>query len=603
MSRVDGYASLNDYALLGDCHAGALVASDGAVDWLATPRLDSPPVCAALLDPAAGGAITVAPTVPYQADQRYLPDTMVLQTTFRCRTGTARVTDALNRGSSGPLPWTELARRIEVIDGEVPMRWEVAPGHQLGPGRPWVDRSGDVVVLQAGDERLAVLADHAGRPEPGDRSVAGRFTGRRCHTALLAVTATSSQPVFVPEPAAVHARLDGTGEFWRRWCADIHYDGAHEEQVRRSALTIKALTVAPRDAIAAALTTSLPERVGGERNFDYRFGWVRDHAFALDAMARLRLTEEVHAALSWLLDAISRTSPDVRALYTLDGEPASARESSVAVPGYRYSTPVRVGNGAADQLQIGAYGHLLDAVWRYVCHGGYLDAADARMLAAVMDHLCDLWRTEDAGLWELGDAAHYTSSKMGAWVALDRAVRLAEDRQLTTPHPHRWRTERDAVRRFVDTHCWSPAKRSYTFYAGSDELDASVLLAARAGFFAGDDPRLLSTIEAVRSELTADTGGNGPLIYRYSGMAGQEGTFVACTFWLIEALALAGRRQEAAGLMRQALDYAGTTGLYTEEIDPASGRLVGNLPQVLSHLAVIGAATALADTGGQSRDR
>ena len=594
MAPTNGYHPLNDYALLGDGHAGALVAADGAIDWFAAPRLDSPPLCAALLDPGDGGAITVAPTVPYEVSQRYVPDTMVVQTTFHTGLGVVRVTDALNRGSAGPLPWTELARRIEALDGQVPMRWEVAPGHRLGSGRPWVDRDDGVPVLRAGGAHLAVVAEHAGTPAARNGSVAAEFTARADRSALLALIVNATRPLPTPQPATVRARIEGTGEFWRRWCADIRYAGPHAEQVRRSALTIKALTLAPGDGIAAALTTSLPERIGGPLNFDYRFGWVRDHCFALDMMARLHMTEEVHGALSWLLHAVGHTSPDVRSLYTLDGAPAAAEQTAVeTLPGYHHSLPVHIGNGAAGQLQIGAYGHMMDAVWRYVTQGGYLDAGSAQMLTEISDHACDMWRRKDAGLWELGTPAHYTSSKIGGWVALDRAVRLAEAGHLTTPHPHRWHCERDAVRAFVDEHCWSPTKQSYTLHAGTDKLDASVLLAARTGFLAPDDPRLNTTIDAVRAELTPDATPDGPLVYRYSGVAENEGAFVACTFWLIEALALAGRRDEAAPLLERALDYAGRTGLYAEQIDPASGELRGNLPQILSHLTLISAATSL----------
>ncbi|HET7325730.1 MAG TPA: glycoside hydrolase family 15 protein [Nocardioidaceae bacterium] len=589
-TRIGGYAALGDYGVLGDGHAGALVATDGAVDWFAAPRLDAPPLCAALLDPAEGGAITLAPTVPYESSQRYLSDTMVLQTTFRCESGEVQVTDALTLGSGGPLPWTELARRIEAVSGEVPMRWQVRPGHRLGTGRPWGRWRDDVPVLEAGPVQLAVVADGVGTPVLDSGTVAAEFTAHAGERALIAVVANSAEPLPRPTAADVQGRVDHTVDFWRRWCADVDYDGPYMEAVRRSALTLKALTLSPYDGIASALTTSLPERVGGQRNFDYRFGWVRDASFSLDAMSRLRLTEEVHGALSWLLRAVSRTAPEVRALYTLDGAPASDEMAAIdSLPGYRDSPPVHIGNAAASQLQLGAYGDLMDAVWRYTEHGGYLDASSAAVLTGITDRTCEVWRSEDAGIWELGNLAHYTISKIGCWVALDRAVRLAEAGQLSTPHVARWRCERDAVHAWVDERCWSATKQSYTFYAGTDELDAAVLLAARTGFLSGDDPRLRSTIAAVQTELTA----GGPLLYRYTGMRDEEGAFLACTFWLVEALALAGQRAEAQKVLDQALDYSGETGLYSEEVDPASGELRGNLPQGLTHLALIGAATTV----------
>ena len=278
-------------------------------------------------------------------------------------------------------------------------------------------------------------------------------------------------------------------------------------------------------------------------------------------------------------------------MYTVAGEPAEAEMSSLEwLPGYRGSLPVHVGNSAASQLQLGAYGDLMDAVWRYCEDSARLDADDTRSLAALVDHLCAQWRSEDSGLWELSSHEHYTSSKLGCWVALDRAVRLAEDGQLPDLRLTRWRAERDTVRAWIDEHCWSQTKQSYTFYAGTDELDVATLLMARTRFLAPDDPRLASTIKAVRTELSA----GGPLLYRYTGMAEQEGAFLVCTFWLIEALAFIGRRDEAAALLEQALGYAGHVGLFSEELDPATGELRGNLPQGLTHLGVIGAATALA---------
>jgi GH15 family glucan-1,4-alpha-glucosidase len=587
--RVDGFAPLGRYGFLGDNHAGALVAADGAVDWFA-PRMDGPPVCAALLDPEAGGSVTLRPTVPYDAEQRYLPATMVLETTFRCAGSVVRVTDSLNRATGGPLPWAELARRVEVTGEPVPMRWTVQPGHLLGTGRPWLEERDGIPLVHAGPVLVATVTDGIGTPEVHGSSLRGRFTARSGETGLLAVVATETQPLTIPDPPTVQHRIDRTIDFWRHWCDEVGFGGPNHDAVRRCALVLRAVWLSPYDGLLAALTTSLPERRGGDRNFDYRFGWVRDASFTLDAMSELDLTQEVEAALTWLLRAVRTTTPQVRPLYTLQGHVASADTDELDhLPGYRGSLPVRVGNAAADQQQLGSCGDLLDAVWRFCHRHGVLDPDNAVALAGVVDMICDVWRSKDSGIWELPEQAHYTISKIGCWVALDRGVRLAEAGHLTTAQLVRWRAERDAVHEWVDDHCWSAAKRSYTIHAGTDELDAAVLLAARTGFLAGDDPRLSSTIDAIRAELTA----KGPLLYRCSGMVGQEGAFVACTFWMVEALALAGRRREAEELMQEALEYAGETGIFSEEIDPTSGELLGNLPQGLSHLALIGAAKAL----------
>jgi GH15 family glucan-1,4-alpha-glucosidase len=596
MERKDGFAPLASYSLLGDCRSGALVAADGSVDWLAVPQVDDAPVCAALLDPDRGGAITLAPTVEHECTQRYLPDTMVLETTFKCADAVVRVTDSLNRSVTGPLPWAELARRVEVTGDPVPLRWELRPGHRLGTDRPWAERCGDTLVLHVGDVLLGLVVHGVGslRVGHGDTGaqVTGEFTLGTGERALLGVTAVASGPLPFPTAADVDDRIDTTAQLWQQWSSRVRYEGPHADAVRRSALALKALTVAPSDGMAAALTTSLPEQIGGKRNFDYRFGWVRDASFAIDVQSRIGLTEEVHGSLAWLLGAVRETAPEVRTMYTVDGEPASAEMTGLeALPGYRGSTPVHVGNSAAEQLQMGAYGDLVDAVWRHIDQGGCLDPGSSAVVAEIVDAVCDGWQRKDAGLWELGDDEHYTSSKIGCWVALDRGVRLAEAGQLSAGHVERWRTEREAVHAWVDEHCWSATKQSYTFHAGTDKLDAAVLLAARTGFLDGDDPRLASTVDAVRAEL----GAGGALLYRYSGMADEEGAFLACSGWLVEALVAVGRREEAAEVLDQLLAHSTGTGLLTEQVDPASGELLGNLPQGLSHLAIIGAATSLAE--------
>jgi GH15 family glucan-1,4-alpha-glucosidase len=307
-------------------------------------------------------------------------------------------------------------------------------------------------------------------------------------------------------------------------------------------------------------------------------------------MGRLGLSEELQAGVSWLLDAVAHEAPALRVFYDLRGRPVSAEMSDVPdVAGYRGSLPVHVGNGAASQRQLGAYGDLLDAVRVYVEHGGRLDLSTARMLGEMIDHVCDIWLGADAGLWELGTSERYTSSKLGCWVALDRGVRLAEAGQVTSPHVARWRHEREEIRRYIDEKCWSETRRAYTFYAGTDELDAAVLLMARTGFAEPGDGRLSTTVDAIVAELAVP----GSLVYRYSGQHEKEGAFLACSCWLVEALVHIGRVHEAEQRFTEFVDHANDVGLLTEEIHPGTGELLGNLPQALSHLAVIGAAITL----------
>ena len=382
---------------------------------------------------------------------------------------------------------------------------------------------------------------------------------------------------------------------WQDWAQQVTYDGPWRSAVLRSALALKLLLHSSTGAIAAAPTTSLPERVGGDKNWDYRYMWVRDSSFTLDALISLGLQEEVQAAVSWLIAALERTAPQLRVFYKLDGQ-VPDEQHELDLPGYRGSRPVRSGNAAADQIQLGTFGDLFDTVWRYVEHGHVIDPHTGRLLADLADRCCDLWRSEDSGIWELPDDQHYTVSKMGCWAALDRAVKLSDAGMVPTGHPHRWVAERAAVRAWVDEHCWSASKRSYTFYAGTDDLDAATLLAGRSGFDRGE--RLAGTVAAVRDEL-----GAGPYLYRYTGMDKEEGAFLACSFWLADALAVLGRPQEAREVIDGTLGAANDVGLLAEMVDPATGDLLGNFPQGLSHLALVNAADAYARAADHARRR
>lgn len=595
--RTNGWAPVGSYALLSDMDATALVATDGAVDWLAAPHMDSPPICAALLDPGLGGSITLRPARAYELTRSYLPGTLVLQTSYRTDTGTVRITDALNRGSIGQLPWTELARRIDVLEGSVPMIWSVLPGHGLTADQPWCWIHDGTPRMTVGTRQLAVIADGLGAPAVQPCGLRGQFTAEHDHPLVLGVVISDGEPVFVPSAQDICSRLQRTQEHWEHWSNRIRYDGPWRETVVRSALTIKALTSETTGAIAAAATTSLPEKIGAGRNFDYRYSWIRDSSFAVDAMHRLCLSEEVHGSMAWLVRAASQQGPQLSTFYAMDDSMVSATTREVDVPGYHNSQPVLVGNQAADQTQLGCYGDLLDCIWQHIRAGGRLDAATGELVVQMADRTCRLWHIRDAGIWELNDAQHYTISKIGCWVALDRAIRMSQAGELASLRVDRWRSERDRIRDWVDEHCWSQVKGSYTFYAGTDDLDAAVLLAARTGFCAPDDPRLAGTIDAIQAELTADRS----LLYRYSGQQEAEGAFMACSGWLVEALVHIGRIGQATELFADLAARSNDLGLYAEETDPRTGDALGNIPQVLSHLAVIGAATALARAGSDQK--
>lgn len=583
--REEGFAPIEDYAVLGDGRTVALLAADGSVDWWALPALDSPPVVSGLLDPAGGGRLHLAPSDGYDSTRRYLADTNVVETVYTTTTGVARVTAALNVGSAGRLPWAELAQRIDILSGSVDLSWAFTPGNRFGRANPWVTDRYGTPVAEIEDQTLGVVIDGLPPATITPHCVSGRGELHEGTRALLAVVATDAEPLFIPTAAAVQDRLERTIDSWRRWAELLPCDGPWNTAIRRSALALKVLLAEHSGAIAAAATTSLPERIGGPKNWDYRYAWIRDSSFTLDALINLGLHEEVHGAVSWLLGAIRDGGGDLHVFYSLDGTVAD-REESLDIPGWRHSQPVRSGNSAAHQTQLGTYGDLFDTISRYCAEGHLIDAATGRMLADLADRCCDRWRNPDSGIWELDACEHYTISKIGCWVALDRAVHLAESGQIPGLHVERWRSGADEIRNWVNVHCWSDAKQAYTFYAGTDDLDAAVLLAGRTGFERG--PRLASTIDAITTEL-----GHGPLLYRYTGMEQEEGAFVACTFWMVDALVWTGQTERAHQLMEDAAALVNDVGLLSEMINPDTGAFLGNIPQGLSHLALINAAFTL----------
>jgi GH15 family glucan-1,4-alpha-glucosidase len=585
--------AIGDHAVLSDGRSSALVTRDGTVDWWPLPTIDAPPVFASLVDPDRGGSFRLEVAGRRETSRRYLPGTNVLETRVITDTGEVTVTDALNVGMAGRLPWSELVRRIDGVSGRVELRWEVDPGDRFGQARPEVLVRADRPTIRLDDQHLAVIA--SGPTATGEDSVYGSVrlgAGDRCTVALVG---TDDEPLALPTVEEVEGRLERTVDHWRRWCGQLDHDGPWAAEVERSALALKTLIYESTGAIAAAVTTSLPERIGGPKNWDYRYAWVRDSSFILDALINLDLREEVHRAVSWLLSALRRHAPELHVFYTLEGG-VPDEETQLDVAGFRNSRPVRSGNGASNQMQLGCFGDLFDTICRYAEGGHLLDPASAELLAGYADRCVELWGEEDSGIWELPDRHHYTISKIGCWVALDRAARLADDGQLPDAHADRWRKEADAVRRWVQDRCWSEAKQSYTFYADSDDLDAAVLLAGRTGFDRG--PRLSSTCDAIRRELGA---AGSPLVWRYSGMPEEEGAFVACTFWEVESLALVGRTEEAHRLMDEAVRLVNDVGLLSEEQDPATGAFLGNLPQGLSHLALINAALLLGARPGAER--
>jgi GH15 family glucan-1,4-alpha-glucosidase len=562
---------------------------------MSLPELHSPTTFAALLDPERGGRFVLAPVGPFETARDYRGRTNVLETTYRTGSGVVRVTEALTMQDGGLLPWVELARRIEGVEGTVQLEWRVEPRFDWGRVEPAFVRRGGLLFARGSGLQLAVHSWDAGEPQSEEGAIVGSFEVDAGESALLALVATHDQPLPAPQRDHVEARLDATAHVWERWLAMWAYDGPWQHEVARSALALKLLVYAPCGSIAAAATTSLPEVVGGDKNYDYRYAWVRDSAFTLDALMRLSLPEQVQESFAWLLRAVRETAPDLRPFYDTEGGAPTRCDELPHLRGYRDSQPVRYGNAANVQLQLGSWGDLLETARLYVSHGNALDEASGELLASCIDRVALIWPDRDSGMWELAELRHYTSSKMAVWLALDVGLGLAGDGQLPDDHAAQWREQRDRLHAWIEEHCWSDELGAYRGWTEEDCLDAAVLRAVRMGY--PERERLACTVDAIRERLSPAPG----LVYRTSRHAGNEGAFVACSFWVAESLARLGRTDEACEWMEQLLPYANDLGLWSEQIDPESGELLGNFPQGLSHLALISAAGAIQDGRPLSR--
>ncbi len=597
ITRTDGYAPIGDYAVIGAGRTAALVARDGSIDWLCLPDFDYESVFGRILDAERGGAFELCPDEPFDAAHRYRDDSNVLETIFRTAGGTARVTDALTLADTQALPPArELVRRVEGLSGSVQLRWRLEPRFEFGARQPTLGRRSGRPVLLGGRQAVALSAWGAGDAAERAGGLEGSFTVHGGDQTTLAVTAARDEPLVLPARDDSERRLEHTDGFWRNWASKRTYDGPWREHVLRSALVLKLLVYAPSGAVVAAPTTSLPEWIGGPRNWDYRFTWIRDAAYTMSALLRLGCPAEAQAFLWWVAHATALTNPELRVLYALDGH---LQESEVELPlaGYRASRPVRAGNAAARQTQLDIYGAMLDCVWLYADEMGELDAAKGRGIAAIADWVGDHWGERDAGIWEVRtEPQHFVQSKWMCWVALDRACRLAK-LGVIPDRAEKWRHAADEIRSWIDERGWDAERETFVRSEGSGEVDGSLLTLA---LFTCDDGhggrRVRSTVDAVRREL-----GEGPLVHRYradDSFHGPEGAFLPCSFWLAEALAKTGRLDDATMLMDELVALSSDVGLYSEERGP-DGAFLGNFPQALVHLALVNAAIAL--EGGHER--
>jgi GH15 family glucan-1,4-alpha-glucosidase len=589
--REYGYAPIEDYAVIGDGRTAALVARDGSIDWLCLPDVDSASVFGAILDAERGGAFAVRPTDRFEVERRYVDVTNVLETTFRTAGGTARLIDAMTLVPPGRLtPLREVVRKAECCEGEVELEWAVAPRFDYGRRHGRVEPRDGRVFFTHRDLALALSVWGA---EPAAH---GRVRLASGDQVLFSLAAADRQPVVLPGRRDTEERLEYTSAFWRRWSADKEYDGPWRDAVIRSALVIKLLVYAPSGAIIAAPTTSLPEIIGGSRNWDYRFAWLRDASHALDALLTLACPGEAHAFFWWLMHASRLNQPRLQVLYQANGGDRAPERELAHLAGYRGSAPVRIGNGAVGQLQLDVYGSVLNSTWLHATHHGDLGGETGRAVAKIADYIAGHWREPDCGIWEVrSEPMHFTQSKAMCWVGLDRAIKLAQE-GLIPDRTERWRTEAESIRAFVDERCWDEERRSYVRADGAGELDAALLTLALVGYEDSTGVRLRGTIDAIRRELA-----EGPLLRRYrgeDGLEGEDGAFLACSFWLADALARTGRKDEAAEVMDELVGCANDVGLYAEEIDPTSRAFLGNFPQALVHIALINAAVSIAGEDG-----
>jgi GH15 family glucan-1,4-alpha-glucosidase len=606
LQRTDGYLPIAEYALLSDCHSAVLVGRDGSIDWLCLPRFDSPALFARLLDPDAGHWQIAPSDAGYETERRYLPGTLVLETTFRSAAGVVRVTDAMcfledQRGHVvGQDAPHQLARLVEGVEGEVEMEMTLAPRPEYGLVRPLIRMTEDGARTFGGPNQIGVRSDRALSVTDGAMRASFRLTAGDQAAFSLHWTAVEGPRPAPVAPERLRARIEDTIEAWRSWEAEHDiYDGPHRELVRLSARVLKGLTYAPTGAIVAAPTTSLPETVGGERNWDYRFAWIRDASLTLEALYIGACPEEAVDFVSFMTSsaggAASRES-SLQIMYGIGGEHDLSERELPHLRGWRDSRPVRVGNGAWTQTQLDVYGELLSSLHLYRDKLGDLHPEIQRFSAELADTAAARWREKDQGMWEMrGEPRHHLSSKVLCWTALDRAVELAP--QLGEfARVDEWTTARDEIHAAVLEQGWSEERQAFCQSFGSDDLDAAQLLMPLVGFLPAGDPRMRSTIDAIADELTEDG-----LVLRYrnqeglnaDGLEGEEGTFVICTFWLVSGLALAGELERAESLFDQLVSCANDVGLIAEEVDTENGELLGNFPQAFSHIGLITAANQI----------
>jgi GH15 family glucan-1,4-alpha-glucosidase len=601
---VSAYPPIADYAIIGDCRSAALISRDGSIDWLCVPRFDSPSVFGALLDSEHGGRLRVGPAGPATSTRRYIGASNVLESTFTTPDGVLQVTDAMpvaDEGTKRRTLWPdhEILRGLRCLAGhvEVEVMFAPRPGYARAPVslRTGLART---ILCEYGPMAMALRSDVPLTIASDGRSASGRLTMAAGDRAMIGLSCADGLPIVFPADGE-HAwqMLDDSVQWWEAWSRQLTYDWRYRDTVLRSALVLKLLTYAPSGAMVAAPTTSLPEKLGGLRNWDYRYCWLRDASLTLRALVDAGFAEEGEAFVSWILHATRLTQPRLQILYNVWGESELPERELSHLEGYDRSSPVRVGNDAAGQLQLDVYGEVVDAVFLYTEHGGTLDRTTADLLRGIGRTVCATWRQPDEGIWEPRSGRRQnTQSKVMCWVALDRLVMLYDQGHITGSIDG-FAAERDAIRDEIETRGWNESLQTYTSTLDGETVDAVLLRMASSGYSNPRGPRMSSTVARIRKEL-----GDRGYLYRYleaDGLPPGEGAFVICSFWLVEALALEGRIDEATAEFERLVASANDLGLLAEQIDPASGVLLGNFPQAFSHIGLINAAETLAACSGE----
>jgi len=590
-------SKIENYALIGDCETAALVDNNGSIDWLCWPDFSSPACFAALLGTEENGYWKIAPAGgEWTTSRRYRDHTPILETTFEQSGGAVRLVDFMPpRGNH-----SDVVRIVEGVRGSVKLRMELALRFDYGRTVPWVTGIPDGVRAVAGPA-LAVL--HASVPVHGENlKTVAEFTVRKGQRVWFTLTYGAS---YEPDPKQINFQraLDDSVRIWRGWSKRLKYKGKYREAVERSLITLKAMTFRPTGGIVAAVTTSLPESIGGVRNWDYRYCWLRDTTFTLLALMNAGYFDEAVAWQDWLLRALAGSPDQVQIMYGLRGERSLVESKVDWLEGYENSRPVRIGNAASQQVQLDIYGEMLDSFFHAQQSMHHHSEDDFRILVLLLEHLETIWKNPDHGIWEIrGKPQHFTYSKMMAWVAFDRAILLAEKLKYDAP-VERWKAIRDEIHCEICAKAFDRRKDCFTQAYGSDQLDAALLLMPAVGFLPGRDPRVKGTVKAIERELMP-----GGLVERYNttkvddGLPPGEGVFLACSFWMVSALRAVGRKCDARALFEKLLRLRNDLGLLSEEYDVEHRRMVGNFPQAFSHIALVSAAFFL-ETGKRLRKR